>query len=57
MDYLSDSPETKNVIISAHGMLPILEVLDTCRRRDVILRLLKIVNTVCGVWVLVDGLN
>ena len=46
MDFLSDSPETKNVIISAHGMLPILEVLDTCRRRDVILRLLKIVNAI-----------
>ncbi|KAI9876428.1 MAG: hypothetical protein M1830_006531, partial [Pleopsidium flavum] len=46
MDVLSDSPETKNVIISAHGMLPILEILDTCRRRDVILRLLKIVNAI-----------
>ncbi len=29
-------------------MLPILEVLDTCRLKDVILRLLKIVNAVCG---------
>lgn len=34
------------MIISAHGMLPILEILDTCRRRDVISNLLKIVNAV-----------
>ncbi|KZF25666.1 cytokinesis protein sepH [Xylona heveae TC161] len=45
IDILAESPETKNVIISAHGMLPILEILETCKRRDVILRLLKIVNT------------
>lgn len=43
---LSDLPETKNVIISAHGMLPILEILETCRRRDVIFHLLKIVNMI-----------
>lgn len=42
----SDLPETKSIIISAHGMLPILEILDTCRRRDVISNLLKIVNAV-----------
>ncbi|KAI1970674.1 Protein kinase of the Mitotic Exit Network [Ophidiomyces ophidiicola] len=42
----SDLPETKNVIIGAHGMLPILEILDTCRRRDVISNLLKIVNSI-----------
>jgi hypothetical protein len=42
-----DLPETKSVIISAHGMLPILEILDTCKRRDVIFTLLKIVNAVC----------
>ncbi|PGH22925.1 STE/STE11/CDC15 protein kinase [Polytolypa hystricis UAMH7299] len=42
----ADLPETKNVIISAHGMLPILEILDTCRRRDVISNLLKIVNAI-----------
>ncbi|KAJ9297892.1 hypothetical protein DTO271G3_4113 [Paecilomyces variotii] len=41
-----DLPDTKNVIISAHGMLPILEILDTCRRRDVISNLLKIVNAI-----------
>ncbi|EAW10133.1 serine/threonine-protein kinase [Aspergillus clavatus NRRL 1] len=41
-----DLPETKNIIMSAHGMLPILEILDTCRRRDVVLCLLKIVNAI-----------
>ncbi|KAI9811649.1 MAG: hypothetical protein M1827_005398 [Pycnora praestabilis] len=46
MEVLSESPEAKNVIISAHGMLPVLEILDTCRRRDVVLRLLKVVNTI-----------
>ncbi|KAL3481578.1 hypothetical protein BJX99DRAFT_218537 [Aspergillus californicus] len=39
-----DFPETKNIIISAHGMLPILEILDFCRRRDITLCLLRIVN-------------
>ncbi len=46
MEILMDSPEMKSVIITAHGMLPILEVLETCNRRDVVLRLLKIVNAV-----------
>ena len=38
--------ETKGIILSAHGMLPILEILETCRRRDVIFNLLKIVNAI-----------
>ncbi|KAK2739121.1 hypothetical protein FQN57_006687 [Myotisia sp. PD_48] len=46
MVIFSDMPETKTVIMSAHGMLPILEILDTCRRRDVISNLLKIVNAI-----------
>ena len=46
LEVLSDSPETKSVIISAHGMLPILEILETCRRRDAIFHLLRIVNTI-----------
>ena len=46
LEVLSDSPETKSVIISAHGMLPILEILETCRRRDAIFQLLKIVNII-----------
>ncbi|OQD77208.1 hypothetical protein PENDEC_c003G01810 [Penicillium decumbens] len=39
-----DLPETKNIIISAHGMLPILEILDTSRRRDIVFCLLRVVN-------------
>jgi len=47
MDILSESPETKATIISAHGMLPVLEVLENCTKREVILKLLKIMNAVC----------
>lgn len=46
LEVLLDSPDTKSVIISAHGMLPILEILETCRNRDVLYHLLKIVNTI-----------
>ncbi|KAM0797486.1 hypothetical protein BDR22DRAFT_445573 [Usnea florida] len=46
LDVLSDLPDTKSVIISAHGMLPILEILESCRHRDVIYNLLKIVNVI-----------
>lgn len=42
----SELPETKNIIVSAHGILPILEILDSCRNRDVVSNLLKIVNAV-----------
>ena len=46
LEVLLDSPETKSVIITAHGMLPILEILETCRRRDIIFNLLKTVNLI-----------
>lgn len=46
LEILSDLPETQSVIISAHGMLPILEILETCRHRDIIFNLLKIVNSI-----------
>jgi hypothetical protein len=46
MEVLSEFPELKNVIISSHGMLPILEILEICDRKDVLLRLLKIVNLI-----------
>ena len=46
LEVLSDLPETKSVIISAHGMLPILEILETCRHREIVFNLVKIVNTV-----------
>jgi serine/threonine protein kinase len=44
LEVLCDTPETKGVIVSAHGMLPILEILESCRRANVIYNLLKTVN-------------
>jgi hypothetical protein len=46
LEILSDTPETKNVIITAHGMLPILEILESCRQRDIIFNLIKIINII-----------
>jgi hypothetical protein len=49
LDVLYESEEAKGLIISAHGMLPILEILEPCTvksRQSMILRLLKVVNTV-----------
>ena len=49
LDVLYESEEAKGLIISAHGMLPILEILEPCTvksRQSTILRLLKVVNTV-----------
>lgn len=43
---LFESPDVKSVIVSSHGMLPILEILETCTRSDTILRLLRIVNCI-----------
>jgi hypothetical protein len=43
---LLETPELKSVIISSHGLLPILEILEVCDRKEVILTLLKIVNLV-----------
>ena len=46
MNYFELFTETKSVIISAHGLLPILEILEDCMRLDVVLNLLKIVNAI-----------
>ena len=46
MDIFGLFPGTKSVIIGAHGMLPILEILEDCSRLDTVLILLKIVNTI-----------
>ncbi|KAL8766462.1 MAG: hypothetical protein Q9209_006756 [Squamulea sp. 1 TL-2023] len=46
LEVLCDVPETKGVIISAHGMLPILEILETARHRDIVFNLLRIVNVI-----------
>ncbi|CCJ30742.1 unnamed protein product [Pneumocystis jirovecii] len=46
MSILSESSDFKTNIIAASGLLPILEILDVCQRRDLIFQLLKIVNIV-----------
>lgn len=46
LQILFENPDTKGVVVSSHGMLPILEILDTCSRPVTILRLLKIVNII-----------
>ncbi|KFY31039.1 hypothetical protein V493_01451 [Pseudogymnoascus sp. VKM F-4281 (FW-2241)] len=49
LDVLYESPESKAMIISAHGMLPILEILEPCTvktRESLILCLLKVVNAI-----------
>jgi hypothetical protein len=46
---LWENSEVKNLIISAHGLLPILEILEPCTvksRQYMILQLLKVVNAV-----------
>jgi hypothetical protein len=52
LNVLYESEDAKALIISAHGMLPILEILEPCTvksRQDMILWLLKVVNTVSDV--------
>lgn len=43
---LAESPDVKSVIVSSHGMLPILEILETAARPHIIFRLLRIVNCI-----------
>ena len=46
LEVIVDSPETRSVCVSSHGMLPILEILESCKRRDVIADLLRLVNLI-----------
>ncbi|KAI3326858.1 hypothetical protein HD806DRAFT_488388 [Xylariaceae sp. AK1471] len=49
LELLWESSEVKDLIISAHGLLPILEILEPCTvksRQHMILQLLKVVNTI-----------
>ena len=46
---MADTPEMQSQLVSAHGMLAILEVLEGRSSRDVTLKLLQIVN---AVWLL-----
>ena len=41
-----DAPEMQLQLISSHGMLAVLEVLESKPSRDVILKLLQIINVV-----------
>lgn len=43
---LTESADVKSVIVSSHGMLPILEILEQSTRPHIIIRLLKIVNCI-----------
>lgn len=48
---MAEAPEMQAQLVSAHGMLAILEVLESRPSRDVIIRLLKIINLVrFGFW-------
>jgi serine/threonine protein kinase len=42
----SGGGDIRNVIVSSHGMLPILEILEEAKRQDIILRLLRVVNRI-----------
>ena len=46
LEVIYDSPETRSVCVSAHGMLPILEILESCKRRDIVANLLRLVNLI-----------
>ena len=46
LQVLFDAPELKEVVISSHGLLPILEILENCRNLDISLQLLKIINII-----------
>ncbi|KAI1434316.1 hypothetical protein GGR50DRAFT_663380 [Xylaria sp. CBS 124048] len=49
LEFLWESSEVKDLIISSHGLLPILEILEPCTvksRQQMILQLLKVVNTI-----------
>lgn len=46
MEVLFESPDMRSVVISSHGLLPMLEILDSCQRTDTCLRLLKIINLI-----------
>ena len=43
---LFENPEMRSVVISSHGLLPILEILETYPPRDISLALLKVINII-----------
>jgi hypothetical protein len=50
MSIVSEAPEMQGQLVSAHGMLAILEVLEGRGSREVIMRLLQIINLVSTHW-------
>jgi len=46
MAIMEESPDMQVQLVSAHGMLAILEVLESKPSRDVVMRLLRIINVV-----------
>lgn len=50
LSIVSEAPEMQGQLVSAHGMLAILEVLEGRGSREVIMRLLQIINLVSIHW-------
>ena len=46
LNIIHETPEMQSQLVSAHGMLAILEVLESRTSRDVTLKLLQIINAV-----------
>jgi hypothetical protein len=47
MNIMEENPEMQTQLVSSHGMLAILEVLEGRVSRDVAVKLLQIINLVC----------
>ena len=45
-EILFENPETRRTVISSHGLLPILEILEEYPPRDISLALLKVINII-----------
>ncbi|KAF5360481.1 hypothetical protein D9756_004630 [Leucocoprinus leucothites] len=59
IEIMEESPEMQSQLVSSHGMLAILEVLEATRHRDVTMKLLQIINLfadvgICGKLVTSD---
>jgi len=48
---MTESPEMQVQLVSSHGMLAILEVLEARCSRDVIIKLLQMINLVSGLCI------
>ena len=57
MGIILDTPEMQGQLVSAHGMLAILEVLESKCSREVTMKLLQIVNMVSTSFTIIARLN